>query len=68
MGEAKDYCIMSSGYLIRYPQLKPRILFSNPADIGRLRSDLEASTEEAFRRIDRAKRQSLAASHDIRLD
>lgn len=68
MAETGNYCTLtSSGYLMRYP-LKTRNLFSTPAEVSQLRSDLEKSAEEAFKRIDRAKRQSLAEAHNIILD
>jgi hypothetical protein len=69
MAETGNYCTLtSSGYLMRYPHIKTRNLFSTPAEVSQLRSDLEKSTEEAFRRIDRARRQTLAEAHNIILD
>lgn len=63
-----DYCIMQNGYLVRYPQLKPMTLFKTHEDVGKFRNDLENATREEFKRIDRQKRQSIAASHSIILD
>jgi hypothetical protein len=65
----KDYCTLTpSGYLVRYPQLKPVNFLSTPEQVSQLRSDLEKSTEEAFKKIDSAKRKTLAEAHEIVLD
>ncbi|MFH1248934.1 MAG: DUF5678 domain-containing protein [archaeon] len=48
--------------------LKTRNLFSTPREVSQFRSGLEKSTKEAFKRIDRNKRETLAESMSLILE
>ena len=48
--------------------LKPVNLLKTVEEVAKFRSDLENSTQEAFKRIDKNKRETLVESHNYLLD
>jgi hypothetical protein len=63
-------CVEYDGKLfLKNPLLKTKTGFlDTPEKVSQLRSDLENATEDAFKRIDRAKRECLAHARDYVLD